>query len=130
MQIKQFFLSDERRQALIDDLCGLGMPVNVTIRWAWVTPDLGSVDKTLAGAIKFMAHFVRKHAGEKIHEDEVFLSACGLIAVSYLAEIEERHIPRGLFPRTLHAMEEGVEVVKQFQIDALTGLTWAGEQVH
>ncbi len=112
----RYFLSDQRRLKLIDDLMALTAPRPLAEQFANFRDDVEYVDRCLAFMVRglslrcsSLARAARCGNEGRARDLRAYLRADVAIIRAYTAEIDERGIPRQRFPRSTIAMNVGIK---------------------
>jgi len=110
-----YFLSEQRRQKLINDLGGLTCPRELAEQFANFHDDIDHIDKCLEFQVKGLVNRCERLVAaakakneHKVHEIRTFLRADSLVQLAYFGEIRDRRIPKARFHRLTRAIAAGL----------------------
>ena len=127
------FLSETRRQQLIQNLSAIGMPHDAATRWASGTDHLGRLDQHLSAVLLRLGercHLMQAAArcGNKQaqYQHQVFIQCDLAIFTAYREEIIERRIPTRQFPRINRAIAESLAEIERSKVLILQAMGKTG----
>jgi hypothetical protein len=114
-----YFLSEERRSTLIDNLCCLGMPRTIAEDHGSLSDkNLVYLDKNLAAVVWRVSERCQQLQDPATHHNEqraialtILLAADTMILATYTAELKHRKLPAVQFPRSTKAIDFSAEEI-------------------